>query len=106
MDNADYEEDYPAVDFKAVVAEIEAHKASELVRCEQSPSSGYVTFTFYQEDHCRGKMTFDELSEDTAFRVGAVLDFLSSATHTVIDQVEIERVWEEADPDAVMTRKL
>jgi predicted acetyltransferase len=102
----DEDDDYPVVDYDDVVTEINAHEAAELITCEKAFPSGYVTFTFYQEGNCIGKMTFDELSEDTAFRAKAVLDFISTAQHVLVDQVEIEKAWEDADPDAVHTRSL
>jgi hypothetical protein len=100
----DEDDDYPAVNYDDVVAEIETHEASDLVTCEKGFPNGYVTFTFYQDGHCRGKMTFDELSEDTAFRARAVLDFISTAKHVLLDQVEIDKAWNDADPDAVHSR--
>lgn len=105
MSHSEDEENYPAVNYDDVVAEINAHEAFENVMCEKAFPSGYVTFTFYQGGECRGKLTFDELSEDTAFRAKAVLDFISSADHMLIDQVEIEKAWNDADPDAAPTRK-
>ncbi|TLX17213.1 hypothetical protein [Rhizobium sp. MHM7A] len=100
----DEDDDYPVVNYDDVVAEIEAHEASDLITCEKAFPSGYVTFTFYQDGNCKGKMTFDELSEDTAFRAKAVLDFISTAKHVLVDQVEIEKAWDDADPDAALTR--
>ncbi len=100
MSHSEDEENYPAVNYEEVVAEINAHEAFENISCEKAFPSGYVTFTFYQGGECRGKMTFDELSEDTAFRAKAVLDLISSTMHLLIDQVEIEKAWNDADPDA------
>jgi predicted acetyltransferase len=105
MSHIEDDEEYPAVNYEDVVAEINAHESSENIICEKAFPSGYATFSFYQEGECKGKLTLDELSEDTAFRAKAVLDFISSADHMLIDQVEIEKAWNEADPDAVLARQ-
>lgn len=102
MSHIEDEENYPVVNYDEVVEEIKAHEASDLITCEKAFPSGYVTFTFYQDGESKGKMTFDELSEDTAFRAKAVLDYISGAKHMLVDQVEIEKAWEDADPDAAL----
>lgn len=100
----DIEEDFPAVNYDDVMAEINAHDAANLVTCERTPHNGYVTFKFYQGNSSVAKMTFDELYEDTAFRVKTVLNFLSD-THKLVDQADIERVWEQAEPEQQSTFK-
>lgn len=105
MTHGENEDNYPSVNYEDVVAEINAHEAFENVMCERAFPSGYVTFTFYQDGECKGKMTFDELYDDTAFRAKAVLDLISSSEHMLIDQVEIEKAWNDADPDAAPARK-
>ena len=105
MSHIEDEEEYPAVNYDEVVADINTHDACENITCEKAFPSGYVTFSFYQGGQCRGKMTFDELEEDAAFRAKAVLDFISSTPHMLIDQVEIEKAWNDADPDAALVSR-
>lgn len=94
----DDDDNYPAVTFEEIVAQIETHDASELIMFDRSPSSGYVVFQFYDRSgEAAGKLTFDEPEEDMAFRARAVLDFLATTTDAIQYMDDIQSVWDNAE---------
>lgn len=91
-------EPFSTPSFEELVREVNSHDAGHLVVCDRAFPSGYTILKFYQGDSAVGKITIDEIDDDTAFRVKSVLDFLANASHTVVYQIEIEGVFDNADP--------
>lgn len=94
------------LDYDTLVSEVGQHEAAELVMIDRNPVNGFVTFKFYDRGgSLAGKISFDALEDDMAGRANAVLDHLSSITHTVVFQDEILQVWDGYDPNASTSMK-
>lgn len=105
MDHMDEDDiEIPGVSYDELVSEINKHEASHLIMLDRNDVNGMVMFRFYGKDsQCKGQLRFDSIDDDMAFRAGAVLDFLSQTENFVIDQMEIEGVWNNAKPNAGLT---
>lgn len=99
------EDELPQADFEQIVERIEEHGMAELVMFDRHPVNGNVTFKFYGTDaQMKGKLVFDEVSDDMVDRAHAVLDLL--ATTNNVEQREVERVWDSADGEPAVSAPL
>lgn len=94
-------ESYTGLSYPNLMLEIAQNETSSLVTIDRNKVNGYVTFRFYANSgELAGKLTFDEIEDDMVGRANAVTDYLAAKENTIIFQTEVEKVWDDYEPDS------